>query len=467
MNSLSQRLFLAFLGVIGLVLASVSLALLVLLRNNPLVEQQTIARLHTVSTVVVRQALLGRDARPADLRGAIREIALTYDARVLITQADGTVLMDSADGAEPVLELRRFRAAEPDAAYPDSVVGGARDNRLRMWLYVARPILDDRMLVVAGRPPGFSALLYFSDNLLWPLIQAAGLAALVSGLLAVLIARGIARPLQKMAGVAQGIAHGNYSQAAPETGPDEVRALAESLNSMARQVQANQQSQRDFLANVSHELRTPLTSIQGFAQAILDGAAESPAALNRSATIIHTEADRMRRLVENLLGLARLEASLHTLALTPVDVRAVLEAVVAKFEPQATAKGIALDAVFPPTLPAVMGDGDRLAQVLTNLIDNALKHTPGAGRVSVRAATAGGQVTVSVTDTGPGIPLADQARVFERFYQVDKARARAAGVGLGLAISKEIVEAHGGRLSVESQPGAGAVFTVSLAAAKV
>ncbi len=466
MNSLSQRLFLAFLGVIAIVLTSVSLALLVLLRNNPLVERQAFARLHTVSTVVVRQALLGSDSRPADLRRVIGEIALTYDARVLLTQTDGTVLMDSADGAEPGLELRRFRAAQSDTAFPEAVVGTARDNRLRVWLYVARPILGDRMLVVAGRPPGFSALLYFSDNLLWPLIQAAGLAALVSGLLAILIARGIARPLQKMAGVAQGIAHGNYSQAAPETGPEEVRALAEALNSMARQVQANTQSQRDFLANVSHELRTPLTSIQGFAQAILDGAAESPAALNRSATIIHSEADRMRRLVENLLGLARLEASLHTLAQTPGDLRAVLEAVIAKFEPQAAANGVILLAELPPALPSVTGDGDRLAQVFTNLIDNALKHTPSSGRVTVRSATVGGQVSVSVADTGPGIPLADQARVFERFYQVDKARARGAGVGLGLAISKEIVEAHGGRLSVESRPGTGAIFTVSLPAGK-
>jgi two-component system OmpR family sensor kinase/two-component system sensor histidine kinase BaeS len=130
----------------------------------------------------------------------------------------------------------------------------------------------------------------------------------------------------------------------------------------------------------------------------------------------------------------------------------------------AQSKGITLAKDLPPALPGVLGDGDRLAQVFTNLLDNALKHTPGAGRVTVRAAAAGGEVTVSVADTGPGIPLADQARVFERFYQVDKARASGTGVGLGLAISKEIVEAHGGRLGVESQPGTGAVFTVRLPA---
>jgi len=446
------------------VLAIVSLALLVLLRNNPLVERQTYSRLHTVGLVIVREALLDSDLRPADLRRLITDAAAAYDARVLVTQADGTVLIDS-DAAGSGLQLRRFTTGGQDAAFPNSVFGRARDEQFRLWLYVARPILGDRMLVIASRPPGFSALSFFSENLLSPLLRAAGLAALLSGVLAILIARSVAHPLQKMAAVAQGIAHGDYSQTAPETGPDEVRALAEALNSMARQVQATQQGQREFLTNVSHELRTPLTSIQGFAQAILDGAAESPAALQRSAAIIQTEADRMRRLVEDLLGLARLEANLHSMARDPVDLRAVLTAAVDPFSLRASEKGITLKADLPETLPAVAGDADRLAQVFTNLLDNAIKQTPAGGRVALSALAAGGGVTVAVRDTGPGLSPADQARIFERFYQVDRSRAQSGGVGLGLAISKQIVEAHGGTIGVWSAPGAGAEFTVHLPAA--
>jgi signal transduction histidine kinase len=265
-----------------------------------------------------------------------------------------------------------------------------------------------------------------------------------------------------MAGVAQGIAHGNYAQVAPETGPDEVRALAESLNSMARQVQATQQGQRDFLANVSHELRTPLTSIQGFAQAISEGAADSPAAVERSATIIQGEAERMQRLVENLLALARLEANLNQLERSPIAPVPLLNALVEKFAPMAATKTITLNAMLPPDLPDVLGDGDQLAQVFTNLLDNALKHTPTGGRVTIGATVTGSEVVITVSDTGPGIPVADQARIFERFYQVDKSRARSGGVGLGLAISKEIIQAHGGRIGVGSAPNGGAVFTVWL-----
>ncbi|MGH2523883.1 MAG: sensor histidine kinase, partial [Anaerolineales bacterium] len=238
-----------------------------------------------------------------------------------------------------------------------------------------------------------------------------------------------------------------------------------SINAMSKQVLATQQAQRDFLANVSHELKTPLTSIQGFAQAVLDGAVTTPEGLQRSAGIIYDEADRMRRLVEGLLDLARLDAGLRALNRAPLDLRLVLLAVVEKFNLRAREKGVSLHADVPPVLPTLVGDADRLAQVFTNLLDNALEHTPAGNSVTLAAASEPGAVVVNVQDTGTGIPRQDLHRIFERFYQVDKsraARARSGGVGLGLTITKEIVEAHGGSLSVESTVGRGSTFTVRL-----
>ena len=460
MNTLGTRLFAAFFAVILLVICIVSGALLVLLRANPLVQRQSFTRLHEVSASV-----LARELPRGEAAGLVEQAAATYGVRVLLTNALGEVQVDSLGAAVP-LNFQRFRGARRDAAYPGSLVGQVRDDRRQQWLFVARPAGGGRLLVIAAPPERFVAWTFFRENLLWPLLEAAGLAILVAALLSVVIARSIALPLQRMSTVAQGIAYGRYEQAAPVSGPDEVRALGEALNSMSAQVQTNQQAQRDFLANVSHELKTPLTSIQGFAQAMLDGAVTTPEGIQRSAHIIYTESDRMRRLVEGLLDLVRLNPSLRTLNRASLDLRAILSAVVDKFNLRAAEQGVTLRADLPPDVPALVGDADRLAQVFGNLLDNALQHTPSGGSVTVSAAATPGGVEIAVTDTGRGIPPADLQRIFERFYQVDKARVRSGGVGLGLAISKEIVEAHRGALRVESRLGAGARFIVTLPAVR-
>ena len=462
MNSVSTRLFAAFLALIVLVILMISFTLIVLLRSNPLVQRQDLATLANASAEINRLDVAGLELRPAVAEARVQQLAATYNVRVLVTDLDGKVLLDSALPDGPALLLRQFRTGRTDALFPQATVGEVRDSRLQQWLYVARPFGVSHMLVTAAPPRQGAAVVFFGENLLLPMAESAGVAILVAMVLAILISRSIAQPLQKMATVAQGIARGDYARSAPESGPDEVRALGQALNTMKQQVQASQQGQRDFLANVSHELKTPLTSIQGFAQALLDGAASTPEAIQRSANIIYTEADRMRRLVEGLLDLARLDAGLRTLSRTSVDLRALLLAVADKFGPRAQEKGVALQADLPPTLPGMAGDADRLAQVFTNLVDNALKHTPAGGKVTVTATPSPGWVEVGVSDSGPGIPAEDLSRIFERFYQVDKSRARRAGVGLGLTISKEIVEAHGGSLRAESVVGLGSRFIARL-----
>lgn len=173
----------------------------------------------------------------------------------------------------------------------------------------------------------------------------------------------------------------------------------------------------------------------------------------------------MRRLVEELLELTRLDAGLRALRREPVDLALLLNRVAEKFQPRAREKSVTLTVEFGPPLPIIKGDADRLAQVFTNLVDNALKHTPAEGRVRISAGQTPEGVQVAVADTGAGIPAEDLGRVFERFYQVDKSRARPGGVGLGLAITKEIVQAHRGAIQVESIQGLGTRFTVTLPAA--
>jgi signal transduction histidine kinase len=238
-----------------------------------------------------------------------------------------------------------------------------------------------------------------------------------------------------------------------------VRAVAEGFNHMSEQVQNTQQAQRDFLANVSHDLKTPLTSIQGFSQAIIDGTAKNPAA---AANIIYEEASRLNRMVTELTDLARLQAGRLSFQASAVDMGQVTAAVVQKLAVVAGDKQVRLH-VDATAMPVIAGDGDRLAQVLNNLIGNAIKYTPEGGSVWVRTGVANNGVEVSVRDTGIGIAPQNLGRIFERFYQVDKARGPQRGIGLGLAITKEIIQAHGGQISVHSDgEGKGSTFTIWL-----
>jgi signal transduction histidine kinase len=231
---------------------------------------------------------------------------------------------------------------------------------------------------------------------------------------------------------------------------------------MVEQVTSAQQAQRDFVANVSHELKTPLTSIQGFSQAIIDGTADDPDSVGRSASIIHGEAGRMHRMVEELLGLARFDAGQVELAQDKVDLNALLSNCIERMGPQAETAGNELLLSAQDGL-VVTGDADWLTQVFINLVDNGIRHTSDA-RVDVAAIETDGWIEVSVTDNGEGIPPQDLDRVFERFYQADRSRQRKGGVGLGLSIAREVVRRHGGDISAESVVGLGTRFTVRLPA---
>jgi two-component system, OmpR family, phosphate regulon sensor histidine kinase PhoR len=220
---------------------------------------------------------------------------------------------------------------------------------------------------------------------------------------------------------------------------------------------------QDFVANVSHEFKTPLTAIQGFAETLLAGAMDDPRSNRRFLEIIRDHATRLARLTDDLLKLARIEAGKLEVEFFPVQLLEQIERCAEITLLKATRKQITLELSVPPGLPAVRGDASLLREVLQNLLDNAIQYTPEGGQIHVSATAGAREAMITVADTGIGIPLADQERIFERFYRVDAARSReAGGTGLGLSIAKHIVEAHGGRLWVESEVGRGSRFSFSI-----
>ena len=233
------------------------------------------------------------------------------------------------------------------------------------------------------------------------------------------------------------------------------------------EVRQLEEMRRNFVANVSHELRTPMTAIQGFVEALLDGLAEDKESQERYLQVILDETIRLNRLITDLLDLSRLETGQLSWPLEPIELRPLLQEVSTKLQPQFARQELQLLLQIPERLPMVFGNRDRLQQVLINLLSNALSFTPAGGRVTLAAAAEHDWVRVSVEDTGIGIPADEQELVWERFHKVDKARTRKlGGTGLGLSIVKQIVEAHGGSVGLESTPGQGSTFFFTLPVAR-
>jgi two-component system, OmpR family, phosphate regulon sensor histidine kinase PhoR len=222
---------------------------------------------------------------------------------------------------------------------------------------------------------------------------------------------------------------------------------------------------QDFVANVSHEFKTPLTAIQGFAETLLGGALDDKKNRARFVEIIREHAQRLARLTDDLLKLSRIEAGQLELESRPVSIATLVSGCVETTRLKAEAKGIRIAAELPSGLPPVRADAAWLGEVLQNLLDNAVQYTPPDGQIRVTAESDGREVTFTVADTGIGIPEAELERIFERFYRVDAARSReAGGTGLGLSIARHVVEAHGGRIWVESAVGQGSRFHFSIPA---
>src|SRR5438132_158463 len=299
--------------------------------------------------------------------------------------------------------------------------------------------------VVIAQPQSLAASAAAGD-LAKRLLEAGGAALVVAMLLILLVSRSMTRPLTHLASAAEDIAAGNYARRVSIKGQDELGLLGSAFNRMAEAVERARKAQRDFLAHVSHELKTPLTSLIGFSQALVDGSLLSDVERTRAASIVHEESERVLRMAQELLDLARVEAGSISMHITAVDLRGQLEQELEMVRPRGSARRLTLELNAPDDIPPVAADPERLHQVLDNLLDNAVKYAPEGAIVNAVARLGGGSVE-AVVSNAVGSHRPDPDRMFDRFYRADPSRSAAAGgVGLGLAISRELVAAMKGRL---------------------
>ncbi|MEK7327646.1 MAG: ATP-binding protein [Chloroflexota bacterium] len=324
--------------------------------------------------------------------------------------------------------------------------------------------IDDEVvgtILTAQFPPGLNPEeTAFLQRINVALLMASVAAVLIALLVGVLLARTLTRPLRALTQATHRMAGGELEQEVQVKSTDEIGELATAFNRMSREVARAHKVRRQMTADVAHELRTPLTVIAGYVESMRDGdLSPTPERLS----IIYAEIDHLQHLVGDLRILTQADAGELKLNKQLVSPQELLQQTLAAFEHQAMQKGVSLELSLNGEIPAIAVDEIRMAQVLGNLISNALRFTPKGGRVTLGAALDGDRVTLTVQDTGQGISPEDLPFVFARFYRADKSRAEENGEsGLGLAIVKALVEAHGGVISVQSAPGAGSTFAITL-----
>ena len=298
------------------------------------------------------------------------------------------------------------------------------------------------------------------------LMYAALAAMIVAVVLSLYLSRSVIAPVRAMSLATQRIADGRYDERVQVDGEDELSQLAVRFNQMAEKLSQVEAMRRRLIGDVSHELRTPLTAIKGSMEGLIDGVLP---ATNETYQQIHAEADRLNRLVNDLQELSRVEARAYELDIRPLNVSSLVRTVTKRLTPQAESKRISLDLDLAPDLPRILADEDRAVQVLTNLTGNAMQYTPEGGKITISAKRINSEVLIAVHDTGIGIPPEHLARIFDRFYRVDKSRSRQSGggSGIGLTIARALTDAHGGRIWAESTgEGQGSTFVITLPAEK-
>jgi two-component system phosphate regulon sensor histidine kinase PhoR len=411
-------------------------------------------------------------AAPLDAE-RVRGLAGAAGGRITVVRSDGQVLVDSeADAA--TMENHSHRPELMKAFHGE--VGWIKRHSATIgidFLYVAVPLRGGAIRIAVPLHEIDSQVRHMRANIL----GATALAFLPAVLIAALFSRWVSRRLGSIMSHAVQLARGNFRARLEPVGGSEFAQLARTLNETAQNLQQTveqlqkdhtelervERIRKDFVINVSHELRTPLASIQGYTETLLDGALNDPENNVRFLGIIRHNAERLARITEDLLTLSRIEQKRLDFEFEPHSVNSLMEGALDLVRPIAAKRRIALELNRVPGDAEAWCDAEAVSQILSNLLDNAIKYTPPGGRIMVGARPDGGFVEVSVHDTGAGIPAEDLSRLFERFYRVDKARSRElGGTGLGLSIVKHLVAAHGGTIRVESQIGQGSTFYFTL-----
>ncbi len=376
----------------------------------------------------------------------VTDIASVTGMHIILTDAKGTVVGDS----QGRLVGQNYSADTGVTAYE---IGWGEDPLAILYIKPS-----------PAAEPYFAAPQRLFETIRRSFLWAVGLAIIIAFALTFLLSRRISLPVAVLADAANRFGKGDLSHRVEITGKGEVRELAEAFNSMVAELQRAEQLRRNLVADVAHELRTPLANIKGYLEAIRDGVMKPSQAL---ITSLDEEASLLSRLVDELQELSLAEAGELKLVYQTEDIARLIRQAAALWQPQVTTKGISLSIDLPDDLPPVSVDWQRISQVLHNLLENAVSHTSRGGAITLAAATQGNYVQVRVSDTGEGIPAEDLPFIFERFYRVDRSRARATGgSGLGLTIARRLVEAHGGKITVESQLGKGSTFSFTIPIAR-
>jgi two-component system OmpR family sensor kinase/two-component system sensor histidine kinase BaeS len=365
---------------------------------------------------------------------------------VLLADAGGKIVFDSTDQDEG----KRLDARERARALPITRDGG--------------DVIGYLLLSVPGSPERLGTLEErFLDRMRNVLVAGAALAVVLGLVLGAILSRRLTAPLQRLAFAARAVGAGDLGQQVRVEGSAEIAEVGHAFNDMTAALEEEDRLRQNLMADVAHELRTPLSVVQGNLRAILDDVYP----LDKSEiSRLYDETRLLSRLVDDLRELALADAGQLRLNLRPTNVAGVVQSTANSLALVAEAQEVILRVELPGGLPAIEADADRLAQVLRNLLVNALRHTPPGGTVTVAAALRGRSVEIAVSDTGEGIAPDDVARVFDRFWRADRSRSRAGGSsgesGLGLPIAQSLVEAHGGRIWMESEPGRGSVVRFTL-----
>ncbi len=465
--SLRMRLILSYFLIVILCLGMIAIVVTAILQGYR--DRFLTARLDdmTIPIYIQARSLATGEASLNEVWARLEEQARDTGVYIMLVDAEGNIVKLTP----PRPDFRELTIDLPSEGLSSGITktyhGTFVAPNSRTFIFAAYPF---GKLFSYQRPPEIEALVLsvprsrpiaIWSSLIRPFLWAGLIALAVSVLIAIILARSVYRPIKRVTEAAEEMAQGKYDQEIPVAGPEEVKGLAASFNQMAREIKLSQQRLRDFLADASHQLRTPLTSIRGFAQAILDGTAAGKDTRIKAAQVIEDESKRMIRQVDELLELSRIQSGQIQLARETVNIKELLEHCRDIFTVRAEEKDLILKTDIE-SLMSVVGDIDRLEQVFSNLLDNAIKHSPDGGEVNIIGRnTTTGWVEITISDNGLGIPPEQLPHVFERFYQAD---AVGTGAGLGLAIAREIVLAHGGKIEVSSTLGEGTEFTVSLPA---
>jgi len=386
------------------------------------------------------------------------QLSAEWSTRIRVMDEHGIVQADS-QGAEVGGDL------SGDLSVATALRGQERVQTQGDMMIVAVPLRKDNRVVgaVSLSQPLRDVIGVLAD-LRARLLISAVVSLVLSALVGLMLARAIARPVRELTRAANQLAQGDFDYPVDVTSPGELGELARAFRSMSSDMQRMLQARADLVTNASHELRTPLTAVKGLVETLRDGAVDDLDARDRFLASIENETDRLIRLVSDLLTLSRADAQALALRRERFDLTDLARSCADSLAAQAAVQNVSLVVEGPSV--QVNADADRTRQVLVNLLDNAIRYSPPGETVSVSVSPSPEGVMVSVQDHGPGVPVAEQARVFERFYRGDRSRVRKGdvGAGLGLSIAQTLVEAHGGRMTLTSSPGQGTAVRFSLPA---